>query len=35
MFLTNINDVIMNKYFLQDGALAWAGFPDVNLSFLN
>ena len=25
----------MNKYFLQDGALAWAGFPDVNLSFLN
>ena len=24
----------MNKYFLQDGALAWAGFPDVNLSFL-
>ena len=25
----------MNKFFLKKGALAWAGFPDVNLSFLN
>ncbi len=25
----------MNKFFLEKGALAWAGFPDVNLSFLN
>jgi len=25
----------IHKYFLQDGALAWAGFPDVDLSFLN
>ena len=25
----------IHNYFLQDGALAWAGFPDVDLSFLN
>ena len=25
----------ISNYFLQDGALAWAGFPDVDLSFLN
>ena len=25
----------IHNYFLQDGALAWIGFPDVNLSFLN
>src|SRR5690606_7010178 len=25
---------LMNHYFLQDGALAWAGLPDVDLSFL-
>ena len=24
----------IHNYFLQDGALAWAGFPDVDLSFL-
>jgi len=25
----------IHNYFLQDGALAWIGFPDVDLSFLN
>ncbi len=25
----------IHHYFLQEGALAWAGFPDVDLSFLN
>lgn len=25
----------IHHYLLQDGALAWAGFPDVDLSFLN
>lgn len=25
----------LHHYFLQDGALAWAGLPDVNLSYLN
>tara|TARA_B100000029_G_scaffold387012_1_gene382958 strand:- start:5489 stop:6100 length:612 start_codon:yes stop_codon:yes gene_type:complete len=25
----------IHNYFLQDGALAWAGFPNVDLSFLN
>ena len=25
----------IHNYLLQDGALAWAGFPDVDLSFLN
>ena len=25
----------IHHYFLQKGALVWAGFPDVNLSFLN
>ncbi|MDP6628203.1 MAG: NADH:ubiquinone reductase (Na(+)-transporting) subunit E [Candidatus Marinimicrobia bacterium] len=25
----------IHHYFLQKGALAWAGFPDVDLSFLN
>ena len=25
----------IHNYFLQDGALTWAGFPDVDLSFLN
>ncbi|MBT4053723.1 MAG: NADH:ubiquinone reductase (Na(+)-transporting) subunit E [Candidatus Marinimicrobia bacterium] len=25
----------IHNYFLQDSALAWAGFPDVDLSFLN
>ena len=25
----------IHHYFLQAGALAWAGFPDVDLSFLN
>ncbi len=25
----------IHNYFLEKGALAWAGFPDVNLSFLN
>ena len=25
----------IHNYFLQDGALGWAGFPDVDLSFLN
>ena len=33
--ITAPTNCAMNKYFLQDGALAWAGFPDVNLSFLN
>ena len=33
--ITATTNWAMNKYFLQDGALAWAGFPDVNLSFLN
>ncbi len=28
-----INNLVYN-YFLADGALAWAGLPDVNLSFL-
>lgn len=28
-----VNNVIYN-YFLADGALAWAGYPDVDLSFL-
>jgi len=25
----------LHHYFLEDGALAWAGLPDVNLSYLN
>jgi len=25
----------IHEYLLKDGALAWAGFPDVDLSFLN
>ena len=25
----------LHNYFLQDGALAWAGLPDVDLSYLN
>ena len=25
---------LLNAYLLQDGALAWAGLPDVDLSFL-
>jgi Na+-transporting NADH:ubiquinone oxidoreductase subunit E len=25
----------IHNYFLRDGALAWIGFPDVDLSFLN
>lgn len=25
----------IHNYFLQDGALAWAGFPEIDLSFLN
>lgn len=25
----------IHNYFLQDGALAWAGLPDIDLSFLN
>ena len=25
----------LNEYFLKDGALAWAGLPDVDLSFLS
>lgn len=28
-----VNNLIY-QYFLRDGALAWAGFPNVNLSFL-
>jgi len=30
---TPVNNLIFN-YLLRDGALAWAGFPDVDLSFL-
>ena len=30
---TPVNNLIYN-YLLRDGALAWAGFPDVDLSFL-
>ncbi len=26
---------LIHHYFLQDGALSWLGFPDVDLSFLN
>jgi len=26
---------IVHEYLLMDGALAWAGFPDADLSFLN
>ena len=26
---------LIHKYLLADGALVWAGFPDVDLSFLN
>ncbi|MFQ6605390.1 MAG: NADH:ubiquinone reductase (Na(+)-transporting) subunit E [Fidelibacterota bacterium] len=26
---------LIHYYFLQDGALVWLGFPDVDLSFLN
>lgn len=25
----------LHHYFLRDGALAWAGLPDINLSYLN
>jgi len=25
----------ISNYFLQDGALAWAGFPDVDLSLIS
>ena len=25
----------LHHYFLEDGALAWAGLPDINLSYLN
>jgi Na+-transporting NADH:ubiquinone oxidoreductase subunit E len=25
----------IHHYFLEDGALSWAGLPEVNLSFLN
>ncbi|MCK5520009.1 MAG: NADH:ubiquinone reductase (Na(+)-transporting) subunit E [Candidatus Marinimicrobia bacterium] len=27
-------DWLLNQYLLRDGALAWAGFPNVDLSFL-
>jgi Na+-transporting NADH:ubiquinone oxidoreductase subunit E len=30
---TPVNNLVF-RYLLQDGALAWAGFPDVDLSFL-
>lgn len=26
---------VLNEYFLKDGALAWAGLPEVDLSFLS
>ena len=33
--ITVPTDWLIHKYLLADGALAWAGFPDVDLSFLN
>jgi Na+-transporting NADH:ubiquinone oxidoreductase subunit E len=33
--ITVPTDWLIHEYLLADGALAWAGFPDVDLSFLN
>lgn len=33
--ITVPTDWLIHEYLLKDGALAWAGFPDVDLSFLN
>jgi Na+-transporting NADH:ubiquinone oxidoreductase subunit E len=33
--ITVPTDWLIHEYLLADGALAWAGFPEVDLSFLN
>lgn len=32
--ITTPTNWLLNEYFLKEGALAWAGLPDVDLSFL-
>ncbi|WP_303642081.1 Rnf-Nqr domain containing protein, partial [uncultured Alistipes sp.] len=35
MVMTVPLNYLLNEYVLRDGALAWAGLPEVNLSFLS